>query len=142
MEKTLKDYQKLPRLTSFSGLEIGSKIVIVANSNSHNYPMGKILTVRIPCSGVACTDFVKEFQGNTLNAADCVKVEINDKEAFEAAISRLQHEISEYKNKLDFLNAMGTEKFDYKEYQIYGVLETIESKKSKTEKVKAIRKLI
>lgn len=129
-------------LSTFKGLPIGTKIKVLYNTNSHNYPMGEVITLKKPGTAASMIDAAKEVSGgNTLNAKDCCLAAVTIPE-MENQIAELQKELDSYKEKIVFCKENAMEEFDEEVFEIHNVLKIIEKPVTDLEKAKLIKKLL
>ena len=134
-------------LKSFAGLKKGQKFMVVANSNSHNYPMNTVLTLSE--NGTKATSMsncaVEVPDGNNLMAKDCILAEISlemMKSELVDMSERYKTESDELKSKIDFCEKNGLDTFDEDLYKVHSVLKALDSKATLIEKTKMIAALL
>lgn len=107
----------MKRLETFEGLKKGDKIVIIENSNSHNYPLNRPLTLSRDGEGEKMRDAVKECSGNILKATDCEagSVSLVDMK-FRMAV--LEEEEKELRAEIEFCERNGLTEFHSEAYKV------------------------
>lgn len=124
MEKT--------RLKTFAGMKRGDRIIILSNSNSHNYPMNVVLTLKKNGVSRTLNDAVEGVSGNNLDAGDCAKaaftvVDLQDSIGRkEDEIARLQGEILSYREMLSICETNHITEYDPDMVKIMAILKLIE----------------
>ncbi len=133
--------------------KIGDIVVVKANSNDHNYTIGKQYRVVAysVCDGFS---FIAEslngdYPSIYLNYRDCEpalvgKAVIEAKiESLNGKIDKLQAEIKHNQSIIAWMDETGTDSYDENEHKVWQTLTTIENgSMSKMEKVKAIAALL
>ena len=135
------------QLKSFAGLKKGQTFKVVANSNSHNYPMDTVLT--LSKNGTKATSMsncaVEVPDGNTLMAKDCIladmSLEMMKSELVDMS-ERYKTESDELKSKIDFCEKNGLDTFDEYFYKVHSALRALDSKTTLIEKTKVITALL
>ena len=135
------------QLKSFAGLKKGQKFMVVANSNSHNYPMETVLT--LSKNGTKATSMsncaVEVPDGNNLMAKDCILAEMSlemMKSELVDMSERYKTESDELKSKIDFCEKNGLDTFDEDFYKVHSALKALDSKATLIEKTKVIAALL
>lgn len=124
MEKT--------RLKTFAGMRKGDKIIILNNSNSHNYPMNVILTLKRNGVSQTLNDAVEGISGNNLDARDCAKaaftvVDLQDSIGrMEDEVVKLQGEILSHREMLSICETNHITEYDPDMIKIMAILKSIE----------------
>ena len=134
-------------LKSFAGLKRGQKFMVVANSNSHNYPMDTALTLNR--DGVRTTGMsncaVEVPGGNNLMASDCVLLDMS-LESMKLELVNIEKECKaksdELKGKIDFCEKNGLDTFDEDFYKVHSALKALDSNVTLIEKTKVIAALL
>jgi hypothetical protein len=122
---------KKPTLSTFAGMRKGDKIIVVRNTNSHNYPMNKILTLKKNGTGQSLSDAVIEMLGNNLDARDCIRAPYNvtllqDRIGeMEDEIAGLKREVDAHKEILSFCQTNRITEYDPDIIKIVGILQSI-----------------
>ena len=134
-------------LKSFAGLKRGQKFMVVANSNSHNYPMDTALTLNR--DGVRTTGMsncaVEVPGGNNLMASDCVLLAMSLESIKLELVNigkKYKAESDELKSKIDFCEKNGLDTFDEDFYKVHSALKALDSKATLIEKTKVITALL
>lgn len=134
-------------LKSFAGLKKGQKFMVVANSNSHNYPMDTVLTLNR--DGIKTTSMsncaVEVLDGNNLMASDCVLLDMSlemMKSELVDMSERYKTESDELKSKIDFCEKNGLDTFDEDFYKVHLALKALDSDATLMEKTKVITALL
>ena len=134
-------------LKSFAGLKKGQKFMVVANSNSHNYPMDTVLTLNR--DGIKTTSMsncaVEVPDGNNLMASDCVLLDMSLESMKLELVNigkKYKAESDELKSKIDFCEKNGLDTFDEDFYKVHSALEALDSKATLIEKTKVIAALL
>lgn len=136
----------MSRLKTFAGLKKGTKIKVLDNSNSHNYPVGKVFTMRRDGRNVRENDIAEEISyGNEIKAIDC-ELSLATKESLETRLAEIQEEfLSEQKEiltKLQFLKDTGAKEYDEDVFKVYAVLQSLKTHGDDIAKAQAIAKII
>ena len=124
MEKT--------RLKTFAGMKKGDKIIILSNSNSHDYPMNVVLTLKKNGVSQTLSDAVEGLSGNNLDARDCVRAahtiaDLQDSIGrMEDEVARLQRDILSYREMLSICETNHITKYDPDMVKIVAILKSIE----------------
>ena len=124
MEKT--------RLKTFAGMKKGDKIIILSNSNSHDYPMNVVLTLKKNGVSQTLSDAVEGLSGNNLDARDCVRAahtiaDLQDSIGrMEDEVARLQRDILSYREMLSICETNHITEFDPDMVKIVAILKSIE----------------
>jgi hypothetical protein len=139
--------------------KIGDIVVVKANSNDHNYTIGKQYRVVAysVCDAVKIIrpfSFIAEslngkWKGNHLNYRDCDPVLVGKAvieakiESLNEKIDKLQAEIKHNQSIIAWMDETGADSYDENEHKVWQTLTTIENgSMSKMEKVKAIAALL
>lgn len=133
----------MKRLKTFTGLKVGDKIIIEANSNGHNYPMDIPLTLKITGSGTAMSNLVEGGTYNTLNAKDCIIANTFSIKEMQRQRDVMLGELKILEDRIAFCEENGLEEYDDIYHKVSEILKALESKKlSKNEKIVKITKLV
>ena len=134
-------------LKSFAGLKKGQKFIVVANSNSHNYPMETSLTLsRDGLKTTSMSNCAMEVPGgNNLMASDCVLLDMSLK-SMKLELADIEKECKaksdELKSKIDFCEKNGLDTFDEDFYKVHSALKALDSNVTLIEKTKVITALL
>lgn len=133
----------MKKLTSWKGLKKGTKFKVIANTNSHNYPLNITLTMKKAGSdNQRMSDVAEEIRGNELNIKDCIFGSYTIKDIKEEQ-KELQSQINSLNAKIKVMEELELEEYDENVIKIHQTLTLIDKKGiSKIEKAKAITKLI
>ena len=131
--------------------QIGDIVLVKANSNSHNYTIGKRYRVlaHTGMSTFMAGDLDGVWTGNNLKYKDCDPGTV-DKAAIESEIQTLTGRISKLKTDIEhnqsiiaWMDETGTDTYDENEHKVWQTLTTIENESmSKMDKVRAIAALL
>lgn len=133
--------------------KIGDIVIVKANSNDHNYTIGKQYKV-VAYSVCDAFSFIAEslngkWEGNHLNYRDCDPVLVGKAvieakiDSLNGKIDKLQAEIKHNQSIIAWMDETGTDSYDENEHKVWQTLTTIENgSMSKMEKVKAIAALL
>ena len=131
--------------------QIGDIVLVKANSNDHNYTIGKRYRVLAHNSSTTfqAGDLDGLWKGNHLRYKDCDPGTV-DKAAIEAEIKTLTGKISKLKTDIEhnqsiiaWMDETGTDVYDENEHKVWQTLTTIENESmSKMDKVRAIAALL
>ena len=134
-------------LKSFAGLKKGQKFMVVANNNSHNYPMDTVLTLsrdgRKTTGMSNCA--VEVPDGNNLMASDCVLLDMSLESMKLELVNigkKYKAESDELKSRIDFCEKNGLDTFDEDFYKVHSALTALDSKATLMEKTKVITALL
>ena len=134
-------------LKSFAGLKKGQKFMVVANNNSHNYPMDTVLTLsrdgRKTTGMSNCA--VEVPDGNNLMASDCVLLDMSLESMKLELVNigkKYKAESDELKSRIDFCEKNGLDTFDEDFYKVHSALKALDSKATLMEKTKVITALL
>jgi uncharacterized protein (UPF0335 family) len=140
---------KTKQLTSFEGLKKGTKIMITGNHNSHNYPMGVPLTLRMDgIHGTAMIDCIIEDRGstgshNTLDIRDVeiivATISVND---MRAHLEELEREKADIQHKLKVCEEFETDSYDDKVFEVYDALKKADKAKTLKERAIIIKEML
>lgn len=133
-------------ITTFAGLPKGTHVIVIRNTNSHSYKIGKTYILKDSGNAVSMNDpFVNEF-GNTIKATDCKVMIFATKDNL---IEEKEYLTREYNNKIKLLDDQlqwmeknSLEQVDQIEYVIDNLISTLNSKSSNAEKTQVIKSLI
>jgi hypothetical protein len=129
-------------LATFRGLKPGTKLKVIACSNSHNYPVGKVFTLKKTCPHNSGTDLAIEFCGNNIAAYDCVLVG-NTLESLKKERDQLRTDIKEIDDKISMCESLGLEEYSDDILKVATILDALDNKKiSKEKKIKTIVEIL
>lgn len=118
--------------------KVGDKIQVVKDTCNHRYPVGAVLTVLTVQAGCGVTTYRVEEGQCSVTSLD-IKSAIITSDDFRAEIARLEKEIKVVKDKIDFLEEIGSDIYNEKEFAVFQCLKTLEnSSLSLAEKAKKI----
>lgn len=124
--------------------EIGVLIRVIKNSTCHKYTIGEVYRVKTHASKVSilAESIDGKWTGNVLRASDYEIVKMN-KDHYRNVIAGYQSKIDEVNSIIDWMDEVGADEYDEKEYKVWKVLSAMDdSTMSKIDKVKAIAALI
>jgi hypothetical protein len=137
-----KESENTTKFKLWSDLKKGQKFIVVTNSNSHNYPTDRPLTMRM--DGIPRTsmnDVAEECAGNNLEAKDCRMYNLN-RDIITQKIIVLKEEIKDLNNKLFLMDELGIDTYDPEMFKVYETIRTIkDTTLSDIEKAEKITKL-
>lgn len=120
----------------------GTYVKIVANTASHNIPIGTRVKIGGSAGGSGPTATYRiEGYAPYVYARDIVAMSSTKKD-IEAEIDEMEAEINSLNLKLKFMQDMKLDEYDEDEFRIYGILSAVEGKGTKLEKAKLIKKLL
>ncbi len=108
--------------TTTTPLTPGMKLKVLSNSNGHGSPIGSIVTY----SGMVSGHVRIQETGSSYVKTDLALVKV-DRAAMQQEVRRLQSEIMEMNQKLDFMEETGLSEFDETEFKSYRVLQTLDN---------------
>ena len=123
---------KKTRLETFAGMKKGDKIIILSNSNSHNYPMNVVLTLKENGVSQTLNDAVEGLSGNSLDARDCIRAaytiaDLQDSIGrMEDEVARLQRDILSYREMLSICETNHITEYDPDMVKIMAIFKSIE----------------
>ena len=123
---------KKNRLETFAGMKKGDRIIILSNSNSHNYPMNVVLTLKKNGVSETLSDAVEGLSGNNLDARDCIRAtytiaDLQDSIGrMEDEVARLQRDILFYREMLSICETNHITEYDPDMVKIMAILKSIE----------------
>ncbi len=138
--KKYKDWSEVPN---------GTKIKVIRNSNSHSYPLDKILIKNNITSGISSVVIVGH---NQLNIDDVIFVaetlediemdKLTFEKNYQELLKELKNKIEELELKILYMKENDVEVFDETEYKTYQTLKILETTKDLKTKSKLIAQLI
>ncbi len=132
-------------METFNGIKKGQKFKVISNSNSHNYPMDKVLTFRISPSGTMSNNVAKEVIGNSLSCRDIIIISItleDLKKELESNRNDFIKSEKEILSKISFCEKTGSIEYDEEIFKIYSVLNTLNEYSNDIEKAKKIANIL
>lgn len=130
--------------TTWRGLKQGTKFKVIRNSNSHNYPLNKILTMSMagPNSTAANNIAIEVPGGNSLNISDCEILTGLTLADLRKEIKEYEDKIKEIKGQVDFCVTNNLDEYDEETHQLYEGIKIVEATSTTIEKAKALKKLL
>jgi hypothetical protein len=131
-------------LTTFRDLKKGQKFIVVSNSNGHNYPLNKVLTLKMDGMGhtTQMSDCIMEQEGrNTLDIKD-VRLPNNGLSDLHQEVVELQEKLDLTNEKIKLCNDLGLTEYDENVIKVHKALAVIKTKKTDIEKAQDIANLI
>jgi len=130
-------------LTSWKGIQKGTKFRVVRNSNGHSYPTGRVLTLsRDGEAASSMSNCAKEIMGNNLNVVDIelIYMTISDmKLERDRILSKQKDELNKLEHAIEFCEKHGIEQYEDRFVESYHILKIAQdSSKTEIEKVKSI----
>jgi len=133
---------KEKKLTTWKGLKKGQKFIVHSNSNSHCYPIGKVLTMRVNGScGDRMNNVAVEMCGDNLDICD-IQLVNNTLEVLKVRLAELEAEKAEVTGKIKFCEDNGLTEFDEIEYEIFAALDILEGSASRKDKASLLAKIL
>ena len=135
----------MERLKTFKGLKAGTRIRVVANSNYHNYVIGRTYTLSTDGNGVDMMDVEGDGKHNNLYASDCVFATTTVDKLRQLLITlqnRYEEESKRIKSQIEFCEKNGLKEYNDEYTVIASVLESLSEEASLAEKVVKIHKAI
>lgn len=133
---------KMKKLTDWSQVPAKSKFKVISNSNSHNYPMGVVLTTKFTTSGKGANNIADEFtSGNTLDVTDIIMLS-STLEGMKIERIELMERLDHLNDRIEFCTDNHLEEFDEQSYKVVMALDTLESSKTRKEKAEMLLKLL
>lgn len=137
--------QKMKIMSPRNGsLKVGDVVIPIRNVGSHNYTLGKEYIVHEICSDLnfRAKDPVSGDMGNYLRY-DEVKLAGTNREFMLRQVAKLETELTDVRNKLAWMDEVGTDEFDETEYKVWSVMNAVEdTSMTKIERVKLIASLV
>ena len=128
----------MKRLRTFKGLKAGTRIRVVANSNSHNYVIGRAYTLSSDGEGYYMMDVERDGIHNTLNANDCTLAVLTVDELRQSLVDlqkRYEEESKKIKSQIEFCEKNGLKEYSDEYTVVIGVLEELSKDIPLAEKV-------
>ena len=130
-------------LTSWKGLQKGTKFRVVRNSNGHSYPIGKVLTLsRDGEASSSMNSCAREVSGNNLTVTDIelIYMTIGDmKLERDYILNKQKDELKKLEHAIEFCEKHGIEQYEDRYVDSYQILKIAQdSSKTEIEKVKSI----
>lgn len=141
----IKNFIKKQKMKSMSpkkgSLKVGDVIIPIRNVGSHNYCLNKEYVVHEICKFRARNPINDEV-GNYLQY-DEVKLACTNREYMLRQVAELETELTDVRNKLAWMDEVGTDEFDETEYKVWSVMNAVDDKSmTKIERVKLIASLV
>ena len=135
------------KLTDYKGIKKGQKFRVIQNTNSHNYPLNKILTFSkdFKSSSTCSYNVAVEVSGNDLKIQDIELLNytlIDMKKQLMESKKEYENIKKELETKIKFCEDTKTEEFDENTYKVYQTLAVLKETSTDIEKAQAIAKLI
>ena len=143
----IKNFIKKQKMKSMSpkigSLKVGDVVIPIRNVGSHNYTLGKEYIVHdINSENFRAKDTVTGELGNYLRY-DEVKLIGTNREYMLRQVAKLETELTDVRNKLAWMDEVGTDEFDETEYKVWSVMNAVEdTSMTKIERVKLIASLV
>ena len=124
-------------------LKVGDVIIPIRNVGSHNYTLGKEYIVHEICTeNFRARNPINDEVGNYLRY-DEVKLVGTNREYMLRQVAELETELTDVRNKLAWMDEVGTDEFDETEYKVWSVMNAVEdTSMTKIERVKLIASLV
>jgi len=137
----IKNWKIMKTRTTWKGLKKGQKFKVVSNNNSHNYPIGVVLTMSRDgeCAVYNSLDIGDIVLIGGIDLIKDMKENIAEKVVEK---EKLESEIVELEDRIKYCEDNDLTKFDEDEFKVFKVLETLKGDTSQKEKAKIIAKLI
>jgi len=135
----------MKRLRTFKGLKAGTRIRVVANSNSHNYVIGRTYTLSTDGDGYDMMDVEGNEKHNNLVARDCALAVLTVDELRQLLITlqnRYEEESKSIKSQIEFCEKNGLKEYNDEYTVIASVLESLSEDASLAEKVVKIHNAV
>ena len=135
----------MERLKTFKGLKAGTRIRVVANSNSHNYVIGSTYTLSSDGYGPGMTDVEGDGEHNNLYARDCTLAVLTVDELRQSLVDlqkRYEEESKKIKSQIEFCEKIGLKEYNDEYTAVIGVLEALSKDIPLAEKVVKIHNAI
>lgn len=136
--------QKMKIMSPRNGsLKVGDVVIPIRNVGSHNYTLGKEYIVHEICTeNFRAKNPVTGELGNYLRY-DEVKLVGTNREYMLRQVAKLETELTDVRNKLAWMDEVGTDEFDETEYKVWSVMNAVEdTSMTKIERVKLIASLV
>lgn len=133
----------MKRLRTFKGLKAGTRIRVVANSNSHNYVIGRVYTLSTDGDRFNMVDVEGDGEHNSLNASDCTIAAMTVDELRQSLVDlqkRYEEESKKIKSQIEFCEKNGLKEYNDEYTVVIGVLEELSKDIPLAEKVVKIYK--
>ena len=118
----------MKRLRTFRGLKAGTRIRVVANSNSHNYVIGRTYTLSTDGDGYGMMDVEGDEKHNNLFARDCTLAAITVDELRQSLADlqkRYEEESKKIKSQIEFCEKNGLKEYNDEYTVIISILESL-----------------
>ena len=128
----------MKRLRTFKGLKAGTRIRVVANSNSHNYVIGRTYVLSTDGYGLDMVDVEGDGTHNNLRASDCTLASISVDELRQSLVDlqkRYEEESKKIKSQIEFCEKNGLKEYNDEYTAVIGVLEELSKDIPLAEKV-------
>lgn len=124
-------------------LKVGDVVIPIRNVGSHNYTLGKEYIVCEICDqNFKARNPINGEVGNYLRY-DEVKLAGTNREFMLRQVAELETELTDVRNKLAWMDEVGTDEFDETEYKVWSVMNAVDDKSmTKIERVKLIASLV
>lgn len=143
----IKNFIKKQKMKSMSpkkgSLKVGDVIIPIRNVGSHNYCLNKEYVVHEICGKkFRARNPINDEVGNYLQY-DEVKLACTNREYMLRQVAELETELTDVRNKLAWMDEVGTDEFDETEYKVWSVMNAVDDKSmTKIERVKLIASLV
>lgn len=133
----------MQRLKTFKGLKAGTRIKVVANSNSHNYVIGHTYVLSTDGRGYDMMDVEGDGKHNNLHAEDCTLTTTTVDELRQLLIdlqNEYEKESKKIKSQIEFCEKNGLKEYNDEYTVIISILESLSKDMPLAEKVMKIHK--